>query len=411
MKILVADDDLTTRVALAQMLDKWGYEAVTAEDGGQAWRLYEVCSPDVAILDWMMPEVDGPQLCRRIRQNQDSQYTYVILLTCRGDRTDVTSGLDSGAVDYICKPFDAEVLRSRLGAAERIIKYERLLTEKNAQLQRYSTRMEQLAEERSRHLVHAERMASVGLLSAGIAHEINNPTTFISGNVQTLERFWQDIEPFLIIPNNINAVDRAKLNFVAREMPGAIQGIRDGVRRISKIVNGLMVFCRKDQEALVPCDTNACIEQALDLCHNALKRHVTVATNLATDLPNVLGDCQQLEQVFINLFTNAADAMEAHGSGTLTVSSFYNHPTVVATVADSGCGIPENMLNDIWQPFYTTKPPGKGTGLGLYTVLGIIERHHGSISVQNQTTGGALFRITLPALDQGERREGETAHS
>jgi DNA-binding response OmpR family regulator len=193
MKILIAEDDSTSRMTLELILKKWGHQTIVAQEGNQAWEILQEDNPRLAILDWMMPGIEGIELCRRIRRRRDGEYVYVILLTARVAKEDVLAGLEAGADDYITKPFDREMLRSRVAVGARIIQYETLLAEKNRRLQSYACEMERLARERSEQLVHAERMATVGLLSAGIAHEINNPTTFIAGNIQTLSKFYEDI--------------------------------------------------------------------------------------------------------------------------------------------------------------------------------------------------------------------------
>ena len=272
------------------------------------------------------------------------------------------------------------------------------MAEKNIQLQHYGSEMGKLAEERSKQLVHAERMATVGLLSAGIAHEINNPATFIAGNVQTLGKFYEDVEPILRERTQQGCENSEKLEFILDEMPKAVEGIRNGVSRISRIVTGLKSFCRKNENSVGACDINTCIEQALELCHNALKYHVTIEKDLAENLSRIMADSQQIEQVLINLFVNAADAMMEKGQGTLSIKSQSADNSVVVKISDTGPGISDDKLDDIWQPFFTTKPPDKGTGLGLFTVRGIIENHEGVINLENKSSGGVEFTITLPAV-------------
>jgi C4-dicarboxylate-specific signal transduction histidine kinase len=398
MKILIAEDDPASRITLKTILQKWGHEVLVAEDGNQAWQILQADNPKLAILDRMMPGIEGVELCRRIRKRANGNYIYIILLTAKVENEDIVTGLDAGADDYIAKPFNREVLRSRVAVGARIIQYESVLAEKNAQLQQYGSEIEKVAEERSKQLVHAERMATVGLLSAGIAHEINNPTTFIAGNIQTLEKFFGDVEPILRERTEQDCENTEKLEFILQETPKAVEGIRNGVRRISRIVKGLKSFCRKDENAVAACDINTCIEQALELCHNALKYYVTIEKDLAENLPHVMADSQQIEQVLINLFVNAADAMAEYGQGTLSIKTQSTDNSVVVKVSDTGPGIPDDKLDDIWQPFFTTKPPDKGTGLGLFTVRGIIENHEGLISLENKPSGGAEFTITLPAV-------------
>lgn len=403
MKILVAEDDAPSRTLLERKLGSWGYDVIVTEDGKQAWDAVGKEGPDIAILDWMMPGQDGVSLCRQIRNAEDLPYIYVIMLTAKGRDQDVLTGFDAGADDFMVKPFDGDILRSRVSVGARVISYDKQLAEKNEQLRQHSCELEKLARERSKQLVHAERMATVGLLSAGIAHEINNPTAFISGNIQTLEKFWQDIEPVLQPGSDDGQSLSNKIEFILEEMPNTINGIRSGVERISKIVNGLKAFCRKDHGNRTVCDVNTCIDQSLELCRNALKYHVTVERKLANNLPTIKADSQQIEQILVNLFTNAADAI-GEQDGTLTIETQVTHDSVSILVGDSGSGIAEDKLDDIWQPFFTTKPVGSGTGLGLSTVLGIIENHEGHIEVVNKPNGGALFTIRLPAFSQGDKK-------
>ena len=260
MKILVAEDDTPSRLLLTRKLSAWGYEVIAAEDGNQAWDALLRDRPDIAILDWMMPGQDGAGLCRQIRNAKDRPYIYTILLTAKGCDQDILAGFDAGADDYMTKPFDSDILRSRVSVGARVVNYDKELAVKNEQLRQHSADMEKLAQERSQQLVHAERMATVGLLSAGIAHEINNPTAFISGNIQTLEKFWQDVEPVLQPGSDKGNSLSDKIEFILEEMPNTINGIRSGVERISKIVNGLKAFCRKDHGNLMACDANVCIE-------------------------------------------------------------------------------------------------------------------------------------------------------
>ena len=409
MKILVAEDDAPSRLLLMRRLGACGHDVVAVTDGKEGWDAVVQDRPDIAVLDWMMPKLDGIDLCRKIRNTGNLPYVYIIMLTAKGQDEDMITALEAGADDYIVKPFNPDVLRSRVAVGSRLVQYDKELTEKNEQLRKHNVEMRKLVEERSRQLIHAERMATVGLLSAGIAHEINNPTTFISGNVQTLRQFWEDMKPALET-GDLAAIDSHKLAFILQEMSKTIDGIHSGALRISKIVNGLKAFCRKDEGNMNPCDIKTCIEHSLELCHNTLKYHVKVEKTLDPDLPRIMGDAQQLEQVLINLFTNAAHAI-GDSEGTLSVGVRNEGNRLVIEVGDTGCGIPEDNLNDVWQPFFTTKPMGEGTGLGLSTVLGIIENHSGQIGVENKPEGGALFTITLPSIQKENHCESQVAHS
>lgn len=404
MKILIADDDIPVRKMLAKMIGSCGYEVITAGDGDTTWDSIIREKPDIAILDWMMPGYDGISLCKKVRSEPNLPYVYIILLTSKNQNDEILAGFNAGADDYIIKPFDKDMLISRIAVGSRVANYEKQLHEKNEKLQRYSTEMKELAEERSRQLVHAERMATIGMLSAGIAHEINNPAAFIAGNIQILENFWKEVEPLMLPQYSSEHTLCEKYKFILDEMPKTIEGIRTGVKRISKIVNGLKSFCRKGKINLIKCDVNACIEQSLDLCRSVLKHHVTVDKKLMRSLPPVKADPQHIEQIMVNLFTNAADAI-GEMDGTMTVETAVSENDVVIKVADTGPGFPVDKLDSVRQPFFTTKPPGSGTGLGLFIVRGIIENHKGQFKIENKPQGGALFTITLPIYSEGFERE------
>lgn len=393
MRILVADDDRVSRIALNAILGNAGHEAVVAEDGDKAWDVLREGGVDIAILDWMMPGLKGIELCERIREQEREGrgYVYVMLLTGMDDRKDVVAGLEAGADDYITKPFDRAVLMSRVDVGVRIKRYE-------ARLREYSEEMERLVEERSRQLVHAERMATVGLLSAGIAHEINNPNTFISGNIQTLERFWEDLGPLLGEFDIGDEQVGRKVEYIVEQMPGIMDGMRKGVHKISRIVDGLKGYCRTNGGNACAVDINECINSSLELCHNSLKYHVRVEKDLADDLPTVGADAQQMEQVFVNLFVNASHAIDSSEEGLLEIRSYVKGCKVVVEVADNGSGIAEEHIDEIWKPFFTTKDVDKGTGLGLYTIMNIVREHGGDIEAGNRECGGAVFTVVLPVV-------------
>lgn len=392
MKILVAEDHSVSLRLLEVTLQKWGHEPILAQNGRDAWdALTQGPAPPVAILDWMMPHLSGVDLCRKIREVPRLRQMYVLLLTAKGTKDDVLMGLDAGADDYVIKPFDMDELLARLNVGKRVAELQDNLAKKNKALMRYAVDMEVLAEERSKQLIHSERMASVGIMAAGIAHEINNPSTFISSNALVQQRFWEKIQPVLEANKEADGVE-----FVLEEMPKTIVDIQKGVKRISKIVNGLRTFCRQDSGDKEPTDIHERIDASLVLCQNVLKKHVTVKTTFLRDLPLVFADAQQLEQVFINLFTNAAHATEEKQDAVLHIQTKQDKNWVIVTISDNGPGVPKDKLQDIWQPFYTSKPVGKGTGLGLSITQGIIESHEGEIFVENNSDGGACFTIKLP---------------
>lgn len=403
MRVLIAEDDLTTRRMLEALLGKWGYEAVGACDGNEAWQiLQDEEPPRLAILDWMMPGLDGVELCHRLRKRAGVSYVYVILVTCRNEKGDVIQGLDSGADDFVTKPFEPDELKSRLEAGSRIVKYENELAEKNKLLADSVAHMERLAEERAKQLVHTDRMASLGVMSASIAHEINNPTSFISGNLQIMERFWEDIVP-LLSDYHEKAPDNCKeLPFILEELPKIMQDMRKGVKRVSSIVSGLKAFSRQGSGERTTCSVTECISLALELCHNTLKNRVTVQKELSTDVPDVTANHQELEQVLVNLIVNAADALEGRKNGILKIITSNSGQTLCISIEDNGPGIPREYLDKIWEPFFTTKESVQATGLGLAISRRIIEDHGGTLIAENKPEGGTRFMLELPCRQNGD---------
>jgi two-component system, NtrC family, sensor kinase len=409
LKILVADDDPTTRAMLSRVLAGWGYVPVPAVDGDEAWRLLNAsAAPRLAILDWQMPGLDGIAVCRALRGDADRAGVYALLLSAHHEREDVLNGLEAGADDFIAKPWDPRELRSRIRSGERILRYQDDIRDHTARLTAYAEQMEKLAASRARQLLHADRMATLGVLSAGVAHEINNPATFVAGNARLLGEFWDCARPILA-----QAVDAAaekatpqveKLRFVLREFPASLAGIENGVQRIGKIVQGLKRYARQDTHAQRrACSPAECVDHALELCHNRLKYRVQVNVALAPDLPAVWADPQQIEQALINLITNAADAIEEQeGAGRLYVGAAAREGNVELVVEDSGPGFSQEAQRNLFRPFFTTKSAEQGTGLGLSIAQNIVIDHGGEMEAGNRPEGGARIVLRLPAAGKVE---------
>ena len=191
MRFLIAEDERITRQRLQRQLERWGYSVVSTEDGAQAWGQFQQHDFEFVVTDWDMPEMDGFELTRRIRERDTARYTYLILLTGRTDKADLVAGIEAGADDFLSKPFDKNELRARLRAGERIIRLEQSLASQNQELANYSHKLErtldELAESQTAR-VQAEKMGSLGLLVAGVAHEINTPLGALRSAVDTMHR-------------------------------------------------------------------------------------------------------------------------------------------------------------------------------------------------------------------------------
>lgn len=246
-------------------------------------------------------------------------------------------------------------------------------------------------------LVHNEKMASLGQLAAGVAHEINNPIGYINSNLDTLKDYIALFNSGLAAVDQeqlSNTVDLRQLNFAQEDVIPLIDACLEGITRVTDIVNGLKTFSRKDHSEFVAVNINEVIENALKVVWNKLKYQHQVVKKLAEPLPDIVGNFGQLQQVFINLFVNAENAM--FEKGTLTVESKLAGNEVEVSVSDTGCGMSETTLKQLFEPFYTTKAENEGTGLGLSVSYAIIEQHNAIISVNSELNHGSVFTIRFP---------------
>jgi signal transduction histidine kinase len=230
-------------------------------------------------------------------------------------------------------------------------------------------------EETQAQLMQAEKIASLGRLSAGVAHEINNPLAGILIYAELLER----------------QLETGDFN---REY---LTEIISQTLRCQQIVTRLLEFSRQSLGQKTDFDVNKIILRCIDLIsHQAIFHNIEINTELDTKLPQILGDPGQLQQVVTNLLLNAADAMQGHGIIKVTTRPTPLHDGIIVTLADTGCGIPPDIQDKVFEPFFTTKAPGKGTGLGLSIVYSVIQRHGGTIEIDSTPGGGTTFTIKLP---------------
>jgi two-component system NtrC family sensor kinase len=348
----------------------------------------------------MMPRMDGLTLCRNIRQAKLTHYVYVIFVTAKDQKQDSVKGLEAGADDYIVKPLDPDELRSRIRAGQRII---------------------QLEEDHKRtnmHLLQSEKMASIGQLAAGVAHEINNPTGFVSSNLKTLSDYQNDLLSLIreyrqlvsdlketggsgsnlaAIQGNLGRIDALEremdLDFMLDDIPNLIEESEEGTERIKKIVIDLKNFAHPGEQTLQNADINQNLDSTLNVVWNELKYKVTVTKEYG-DVPPVECYPHQLNQVFMNLLVNAAQAIEKKGEIKIVTQALDGQ--VEISISDTGSGIPKENLSRIFDAFFTTKEVGKGTGLGLNMAYNIIQKHKGTIDVESEVGKGTTFRIRIP---------------
>jgi len=395
LNALLVDDDPECREFLASVLESEAKSVVQAGDAESAIDTLKRQVFDVVVTDKNLPQMDGISLIKFIRENYVS--LPVILITGQGSVGSAVDAFKLGADDYLLKPLeDPEVL---LRTVWRVVEQRRLEKE-NRMLQQ--------------KLLRAEKMESLGMLAAGVAHEINNPTGFIIGNLDLLK---EDIKAVLELFNDLEDIfgelgsdDAAKragamkrltgtrgspvLKQLRKESVQMIEDALDGAQRIKRIVGSLRGFARVDTETVELIDLNEEVERSLTLVWNDLKYKCEVTKDFQ-QLPRVMGNPSQIDQVLVNILINAGQAIEGK-KGLITIRTYSGHGQVNVEIRDNGKGISDEHMEHIFDPFFTTKDVGVGTGLGLYIAYGIMRYHNGSIDVRSKVGEGTTCILTFP---------------
>lgn len=418
MKILVVEDDYVPRLLVKKALTKIGHEVIEAENGRKAWEMFQEINPQVVISDWMMPEMNGIELCQHIRALKRKSYTYIILLTSKDTTEDMVSVFDAGADDYIIKPFKPDELRSRIKSGERILTLETRRYELMAKLLMKNKKLDEALfhlKNTQAQAVQSEKMASIGQLAAGVAHEINNPIGFIGSNLEALTDYLGDFTSLLdqyqalkkelsssdSLDNGIrkllSGIDQTEndieIDYLKEDVADLLSDCLDGTRRVGKIVADLKSFAHPGNDKQMLINVNEGLETTLNVVKNELKYKAEVIKEL-NEVPLVEAFPQKLNQVFMNMLVNAGQAIAEKGVIRIRTTSEAGH--VIISISDTGCGIDKKHLNRIFDPFFTTKDVGKGTGLGMNIAYNIIKEHKGTIKVESEVGKGTCFKILLP---------------
>ncbi len=261
-------------------------------------------------------------------------------------------------------------------------------------------------------MLQREKMASIGQLAAGVAHEINNPIGFVSSNLRSLDKYLKKLTDYLkILERKIKeqAPDawqevmperkKMKVDFLLEDCDDLIAESLDGSERVRKIVQNLKTFSRVDQAEAQSADLNECLESTIDIVWNEIKYKSTLEKNLA-ELPDLYCSPQELSQVFTNILINAAQAIEK--DGLIRICSWLGGDSIFISIQDNGSGIAEENLEKIFEPFFTTKQVGDGTGLGMSISYEIVKKHGGKIVIDSELGKGTTFTIELPLDREGD---------
>jgi two-component system, cell cycle sensor histidine kinase and response regulator CckA len=370
--ILVVDDDVMMRDMARESLTKVGFSVSEAENGVRALQALEKLRPDIILMDVMMPEMDGFATASAVRQLPGFEVMPILIMTALDDLDSINRAYEVGATDFITKPINWVILIQRV---------------------RYMTRTARMMNEQTqlgRELQQAQKLEAVATLAGGIAHDFNNLLQAIQASSELLLLKTHKGEPgFRILNQIIDAVDRG-----------------------GGLIRQLLTYSRKIKSDKRPIDLNDQAHQAHQLLQRTIPKMIGIELRLEENLKLVDADPVQIEQVLMNLAVNARDAMpdggrlfirtsnvirpEKHGS---IPSLSPSRQWVLLSVSDTGHGMDKETLEHIFEPFFTTKAPGKGTGLGLPMVHGIVKNHDGRITCRSTPGKGTCFRIYLPAAE------------
>jgi signal transduction histidine kinase len=369
IRLLIVDDEDRFRRILAKRLAKRGMPPLLAANGPECLDLLEKKPFDVVVLDVKMPGMDGLEVLGIINQNYPK--TEVIMLTGHATTAGGVEGIKGGAFDYLTKPIEFDHLLKKIKQA-----YEKIQREEE------KDREAEFREKIEKQLVITERLASLGTLATGVAHEINNPLAIIKESAG-----WMQL---MLAKDDLADMPRKE------HFEKALEKIEDGIERARRITHQLLGFVKKHDIAFSEVNLSKLIEETLKLIHRqAEDKQVEFAMNIDERTGTIWSDPYPIRQVLINLFTNAIYATDP--GGRITIATEKIDGFVTLTVNDPGKGIPKENLDRIFEPFFSTKAVGEGTGLGLYVSRGIIEKLGGKIEVESTVGQGTRFSVTLPS--------------
>lgn len=428
-RLLIIDDSPTYLAYLFEEMSKEGYEVETATSGPKGLDLLGANQFDCVLVDLMMPEMNGIEVCCRINEKWRTLENplVVLMLTAHETKEDMTRGLNAGADDFVGKSSDMAVLKARIQVLLRRKFFQqenrRIIEElKDKELEAVRSRVAQEAaearaalagqlaktnqeleetnqklRETQTHLIQSEKMGSLGQLVAGIAHEINNPLAFVLNNLFVVEANLNRLTPEFEACAAAESIGRWSKALTR------LADMREGAERVRDLVTKLRTFSRLDEGTFKTINIHENIDSVLLFLRHKMENRIQVEKNYGAVEP--LSCCPgELNQVLMNVVSNAIDSIE--GAGKITITTQEKDSEFFVSVLDTGNGIPEAIQHRIFEPFFTTKPVGAGTGLGLAISYGIVKAHRGRIEVASKEGIGTEMIVRIPTgLKDGARHE------
>ena len=376
--LLVADDEPDMLRFLNRQLSS-KYQVLEAVDGQQAIEKASQFLPDLILLDMMMPEKDGLQACRELRERTSTQAIPVVLLTARADEETKLAALSAGASDFLTKPFSTTELHVRIRNLVQSHQYQAKLARQNQLLE---TTIDQLKQTETQ-LVQSEKLASLGRMSAGIIHEINNPLNFATTGLFTLRKRTQALAPAF-----------------QQECQGILTDVEEGLKRVKNIVSDLRMFTHPDTESREEVQAAEVVAAALRFLSNEWKDKVQIERKLPEG-QTILANKNTLINVLVNLLQNSLDALPnktfTDERPTIWIEGRLEPGKSILLVRDNGPGIQPQHLDKVFDPFFTTKDVGQGMGLGLTICYRIVQDCQGRIAVRTEPGQFCEFALEFPS--------------
>jgi signal transduction histidine kinase len=381
-RVLIIDDEKVILDLTAIILRNRGYQVATAVSAQEGFSVIEQERPELVLLDYMMPNVDGLTALKEIRARYPD--TYVIMFTGKGSEEIAVELMKAGASDYVLKPFNNQDLVERIENVLKLraveLQNRALLSERErllAEIAEWNRELEARVQEKSEALtraqaeiVQSEKLATLGYLSAGMAHEVRNPLNSIALFVQLIKSGLEE-------PERLEYVDK----------------ILKEVDRIDSILAKLLDASKRPRFEISDVRVDRILENTLEAFAPQLRqKKIKVVTDFRSLPPAIKADPMEIEQIFTNLFLNSIHVMPEEG--TLSVELDQDDSYINFKVSDTGPGIPSGNLPNIFDPFFTTN--SRGTGLGLSVVLRIVKTYHGKIEVEKSDASGTTFSVRLP---------------
>lgn len=375
--VLVADDENDMRSYIVSLLSE-DYRVVQTQDGSHVASLVEEHLPELVLLDWMMPGKDGLAVCRELRADSRNRDLKIVLLTARIDEKSKIDALQSGADDFLTKPFSSIEVKTRVANLLRVARLQKDLRLRNDELTATIDKLQRT----ETMLIQSEKMNAIGSLSAGLLHEINNPLNYTLTAISFASQRKASLAP---------------------EMQEVLADVEEGMIRIRDVITNLKGFAYPEKSGTESLFTLQEVFQSACKIMAGEMAGIEIKVDLPEDLV-IRGQKTQIMHLFLNLLSNAAHALQSQPVNrpkVVTVRASVTEDLASIEVADSGPGIPDDIINRVFEPFFTTRDVGSGMGMGLSICHTIMEAHHGTIRVGNRPGGGAVFTINLPLAEPG----------